>query len=115
MSTDSIDPAVFRELQDTAGPEFVAELVDTFLQEAPPLIDELHRALDAGQVDDFRRAAHSLKANALTFGATELAGVARDLELRGLAAVAATGPAALAPLLDAYARAATALAGLRDA
>ena len=36
-----IDRAVFAELQDTAGAEFVAELVGTFLEEAPQMLAEL--------------------------------------------------------------------------
>jgi hypothetical protein len=31
MTADAIDIAVFRQLQDTAGADFVVELVDTFL------------------------------------------------------------------------------------
>ena len=35
MTSPAIDPARFAELQDTAGADFVVELVDTFLEEAP--------------------------------------------------------------------------------
>ena len=35
MPTPIIDQATFSELQDTAGADFVDELVDTFLEEAP--------------------------------------------------------------------------------
>ena len=38
----------------------------------------------AGEADDFRRAAHSLKSNALTFGALRLAQLARGMEQGGL-------------------------------
>jgi HPt (histidine-containing phosphotransfer) domain-containing protein len=37
-------------------------------------------ALAAGDVDSFRRNAHSMKSNANTFGATELAALAKELE-----------------------------------
>ena len=40
MTLPIIDLATFRELQDTAGPEFAAELVDTFLEEAPLMLAE---------------------------------------------------------------------------
>ena len=43
----------------------------------------------AGNADAFRRAAHSLKSNSNTFGATQLGLMARDLELGGLVADAA--------------------------
>jgi HPt (histidine-containing phosphotransfer) domain-containing protein len=111
MATPPIDAATFAELQDSAGAEFVGELVDTFLEEAPTMLAALREALAAGEVDAFRRAAHSLKSNSLTFGALGLGAMARVLELGGL-------PAAATPL-DAlereYARCAAALAELRDA
>ena len=75
-----IDLTVFKELQDTAGAEFTAELVATFLDEAPLLLEQLTSALAAKQADAFRRTAHSLKSNALTFGAINLAAMARELE-----------------------------------
>jgi HPt (histidine-containing phosphotransfer) domain-containing protein len=84
MSDALIDRAVFTELQETAGAEFVVELVDTFIEEGPSMLAEMRAALSAGAVDRFRRAAHSLKSNAHTFGATALATQARALELDGL-------------------------------
>ena len=84
MNTASIDQATFNELQEAAGAEFVAELVDTFLQEAPEMLAELRRAHAGLQADVFRRAAHSLKSNSMTFGATRLGAMARTLELGGM-------------------------------
>ena len=112
MATPAIDPAVFAELQATAGADFVRELVDTFLEEAPPMLAELGEALAAGSAEPFRRAAHSLKSNASTFGALALAATARDLELQGLAAAT---PAGLAALKAQYDAAAVELKALRDA
>jgi len=112
MATPSIDPAVFAELQATAGADFVHELVDTFLEEAPPMLVELREALAAGRAEPFRRAAHSLKSNASTFGATTLAAMARDLELQGLEAAT---PAALAALTHQYDAVAAELKALRNA
>jgi len=112
-SGPAIDRAAFAELQASAGADFVRELVDTFLEEAPPMLGELRRALAAGEAEPFRRAAHSLKSNAQTFGATALGALARELELKGAGAVG--GTAALDALASEYARAAAALAELRDA
>jgi HPt (histidine-containing phosphotransfer) domain-containing protein len=111
MATDAIDRATFAELQAAAGEDFVHELVDTFLEEAPSLLAALREALADGDAARFRRAAHSLKSNSLTFGALGLGAMARELELGGM-------PADAAPLdaLDhEYARCAAALAGLRHA
>ena len=106
MTHAVIDPHTFDELQATAGADFVAELVDTFAEEAPRLLAELRNALAAGAAERFRRAAHSLKSNSNTFGATRLAGMARALELEGLPPDAAAVEA-LAPEID------TALAALQ--
>ena len=84
MTTPAIDMATFTELQETAGADFVAELVGTFLEEAPRMLAELRSALAARSADAFRRAAHSIKSNGNTFGASRLAEMAREPELGGL-------------------------------
>jgi histidine phosphotransfer protein HptB len=95
MSEPTIDMAVFSELQEAAGEEFVAELAGTFFEEAPVMLAEMRAAQAAGNADGFRRAAHSLKSNSNTFGATRLGEMARDIELGGLVADAA--PACCSP------------------
>jgi len=106
MTAAPIDPATFAELQDTAGADFVAELVATFVdEEAPQMLAELRAARAEGAAERFRRAAHSLKSNANTFGALPLGELARALELGGLPA----DDAPLAALEASYAEAAAAL------
>jgi len=107
-----IDRATFAELQDSAGAEFVAELVDTFLEDAPALIAELRGARAAADADRFRRAAHSLKSNCNTFGACALGLMARELELKGLAAEAGPDNASIDAIAAGYAAAATELKAL---
>lgn len=115
MSAPTIDPATFEALKETTGAEFALELVDTFLQEAPVMLDDLRRALAAKDSDKFRRTAHSLKSNSNTFGALALAAMARELEITGLAAVLAGGGRPLDALADEYSRVAAALKALRHA
>ena len=110
--SSAIDPVAFAELQASAGADFVRELIDTFLEEAPPMLAELREALAGARAEPFRRAAHSLKSNASTFGAATLAAMARDLELQGLAAAT---PAALAALAQQYDAVAAELKALRNA
>lgn len=83
MSVGEIDLATFDELKQVSGGDFIVELVDTFLDEAPKLIDQMRSALKAADSESFRRAAHSLKSNAATFGAQRLAEQAKALELIG--------------------------------
>ncbi len=112
MTAPIIDAATFVELQASAGADFVGELVDTFLEEAPIMLAELKRALAADEAEPFRRAAHSLKSNAHTFGALALGAMARELELGGLDA--GRPPGALRRLDQEYECAAAALTELRD-
>ena len=88
MSTPLIDAQTFAELQANAGADFVVELVDTFATEAPQMLAELRQAHADGAAEAFRRAAHSLKSNSNTFGASRLAELARTLELGGMPASA---------------------------
>jgi HPt (histidine-containing phosphotransfer) domain-containing protein len=115
MTEPTIDRATFDELKEAAGAEFVMELVDTFLTEAPLLLDALSRAFSQREADAFRRAAHSLKSNANTFGAHALGAMAKELELGGLAPVVAADGLPIEALAEEYARVAAALKGLRDA
>jgi HPt (histidine-containing phosphotransfer) domain-containing protein len=94
MPASTLDLSVLAELKDTAGAEFVHELVATFLEEAPAMLAELRSAHAAQNTDVFRRTAHSLKSNSHTFGAMHLGELARALELGGL-------PNASAAALDA--------------
>ena len=110
MNKKPIDLAVYSELQATTGPEFVLELVDTFLEEAPGMLSELRNARADGNAERFRQAAHSLKSNANIFGAVSLAARARELELNGLDA----DPVRDEALEATYATASAALRALRD-
>ena len=108
----AIDPIAFAELQASAGADFVRELIDTFLEEAPPMLAELREALAGARAEPFRRAAHSLKSNASTFGAATLAATARDLEVRAADVVSARDTQPVEALAREYAAAAAALADL---
>ena len=110
----AVDAATFRALQDTAGADFVAELVAAFREEAPRMLAALRESHAGADAERFRRAAHSLKSNALTFGAAGLAAQARALELGGLAAARGAGDA-LEALAAEYARVAEALGTLARA
>ena len=115
MTDTAIDRATFEELKSTAGAEFVHELIDTFLTEAPVMLDDLRHALAMNDADRFRRAAHSLKSNSHTFGALSLGAMARELELGGLRSVRDTDGAPLEALTLEYARVARSLTELKRA
>jgi histidine phosphotransfer protein HptB len=115
MTAAAIDRATLEALKETTGAEFALELVDTFLQEAPAMLNELRHALAANDADKFRRTAHSLKSNSNTFGALTLGAMARELELSGVAKVIESGGLPLDALAQEYSRVAAALTELRHA
>jgi len=78
-----IDKATFEELKQMSGANFINELIDAFLEDAPNMIQNMRTALATKDVESFRRNAHSLKSNAYTFGATELGALSRELEFMG--------------------------------
>jgi HPt (histidine-containing phosphotransfer) domain-containing protein len=78
-----IDKTTFEELKQMSGADFINELIDAFLDDAPNMISQIQTAVMIKDVESFRRNAHSLKSNANTFGATELGILAKELELMG--------------------------------
>ena len=90
----AFDESVLRRLSDSMGGDdaFVGELIDQFLDDAPSLVAAARRALDAHDVEEVRRAAHTLKSNAATFGATELAARCSALERAAMDGDLGDGP-----------------------
>jgi CheY-like chemotaxis protein/HPt (histidine-containing phosphotransfer) domain-containing protein len=78
----SLDAAAVDGLKELGGEEFLAEVIDTFLDDAPVLIATLRTSCERGDLDELRRAAHSLKSNGQTFGAKQFAELCRSLEDR---------------------------------
>jgi HPt (histidine-containing phosphotransfer) domain-containing protein len=85
VEPDVIDRAVLDGLLESVGgdEEFLAELLQTYFDDSPQLLTTLHTALDAGDAEGFRRAAHSLKSNSANFGAMALSRMSKELEDMG--------------------------------
>ena len=77
-----LDPGALENLRQLGGEEFLEDLIDTFLAEATGQLTMLRRAIEQGEADELRRAAHTLKSNGATFGAETFAQLCRDLEER---------------------------------
>lgn len=108
-----INMTAFEDLRAMTGTDFLGEMIDSFLDDAPQQITAIRAALLARDVDAFRRAAHSLKSNAASFGAERLAEVAYALELLGRQNQIGDAEAGLLVLEEAYEAAATELRELR--
>jgi HPt (histidine-containing phosphotransfer) domain-containing protein len=75
-----LDGAALERLRESLGDELLADLVSTFLEDAPVQLAALRDALAAGDAEAARRAAHTLKSNGATFGAERFAETCRSLE-----------------------------------
>lgn len=83
----ALDMRALDELRASVGgdQEFLTELIDDFLDDAPAQLEALRTAASSGDADTAKRAAHTLKGTSRTFGAGELAGLCQEAE-------AAAGP-----------------------
>jgi PAS domain S-box-containing protein len=109
----AIDRAALDRLTASMGGAFVAELIDTFAEDAHALIAALRRALPASALDDFRRASHSLKSTSESLGATRLATLARELEMSARAGSLDGAEGRLRQITEEYELVARALGDLR--
>jgi histidine phosphotransfer protein HptB len=93
-----IDPSALDALMAATGddPDFLGEMIDVFLADAVELLDSMDEALASGDTEALRRAAHSLKSNAATFGATRLTALARQIEEQSKTTEVAGSPLILA-------------------
>jgi HPt (histidine-containing phosphotransfer) domain-containing protein len=113
----SVDPGALDNLLEMTGgdPEFVDELIATFLEDALVQLEAMRAAADEGSAADMVRPAHSLKGNSANLGASRLSDLCRALEAdarRGALEHAADRVAEAAAEFEAVR---TELAGLRAA
>ena len=75
----TLDLQALSDLQASVGgdEEFLGELIDDFLGDAPNLLEDLRQAVAAGDAETVRRAAQG---NGRTFGAREFADLCQQAE-----------------------------------
>ena len=61
--------------------EAFEEVAEIFLEDTPPLYEELGGALDAGDLSAVAQISHRLKGSAANLGADRLSGLYKELEL----------------------------------
>jgi PAS domain S-box-containing protein len=76
----SLEAAALQNLRDIGGDEFLTEVVDVFLADAPGLLTSLRSSLERQDTEELRRAAHTLKSNGSTLGAMAFAERCRTVE-----------------------------------
>ena len=117
MPDEIIDRATLGNLLATIGDDvsFLGDLMDTFFDDTPQLLATIRRSAEAGQAEELRRAAHSLKSNSANFGALALSVMCRDLEEIGKSGALVNVGERLAQVEAEYARVRAALQAIRAA
>lgn len=111
-SSCTLDPRVLEQLVSTLGDQgsiMLPALITTFIENANSLQASAQEALEQGDSATLRRAMHTLKSNASTFGATPLSTLCRDMENRAAAGELAGAAETLADVAAEFARVQTAL------
>ena len=110
-----LDPGAVQSLKELGGDEFVAEVIDTFLGDAPGLVATLRAAHGRADAEELRRTAHTLKSNGQTFGAQRFSELCRELEERAKEGDLERASELLDPVERSYAGLEQALVALRAA
>lgn len=96
---------IIRNIRDaivTFGDEFIMEIIDIYLADAPKRLAELRQAHASGNGEAFTRAAHTLKSSSAYVGAKYFSDLAKALELASRRGVVADLGAQVARLEKAY-------------
>ncbi len=65
--------------------EMLAAVIDSYLEDAPKLLQAINAAIGQEQAGTLRQAAHTLKSTSATLGATTLSQLLAELEAKGRA------------------------------
>jgi HPt (histidine-containing phosphotransfer) domain-containing protein len=110
-----LDQAVILELRNmpsSDGVGMLQELVDLFLEGAPPRLEQIRQAINDGPMLAFH--AHSLKSMSLNLGALRIIELSQKLEDLGRARNVHGAPALLSELETAFAQTKAQLLALRN-
>ena len=83
MEPTILDPKAITRLKSMLGmktAEMLPKLIEELRQQATALIEQAPQMIEQGKNDELRRATHTLKSNALNFGANVLAGLCQEAE-----------------------------------
>jgi len=115
-TTGAVDASVLadlEEMQEEGEPDFVAELIGLYLEDAPRKLAQMREAARAADAAALRRAAHGLKGGSASLGAFGVAAVCAELERACRDDYSSQAPALLARLARELERAHLAFEGER--
>jgi CheY-like chemotaxis protein/HPt (histidine-containing phosphotransfer) domain-containing protein len=104
----ALDPVLLARLQRLQRPdhaEELSQLIDMFLEDTPPRLQQLHEAAVGGDADTLRNVAHGLRGAAGHFGIREVVALCERLEALAHGGTLADADDVVTQLDAAYARA----------
>jgi two-component system, sensor histidine kinase and response regulator len=102
-----LDTNVLAQIK-AARPQLFVRLLTTYLAHSPKMVDALCQAVNTGNADALRLAAHSLKSSSANVGARRITALAKQLEVIGAAADLSTAQAIAQDLAEEFASVETA-------
>ena len=72
-----------RMLQEEGQEDFVQSMIDLYVKTTPQLLASIHTAIALGNPTELQHAAHTLKGNSNSLGATQVADLSKRLEMIG--------------------------------
>jgi HPt (histidine-containing phosphotransfer) domain-containing protein len=73
----------FRMLQEEGQEDFVQGMIDLYVKTTPQLLESIQMAIALGNASELQHAAHTLKGNSNSLGATQVADLSKRLEMIG--------------------------------
>ncbi|HWW75544.1 MAG TPA: response regulator, partial [Pyrinomonadaceae bacterium] len=83
LSLDVESLVALRRGRAEGEPDIVAELASLFLRDTPFRLDDILRALSAGEIEELERLTHTVKGSSLNLGAWRMASLCTRLEAQG--------------------------------
>jgi HPt (histidine-containing phosphotransfer) domain-containing protein len=106
--------ASLRELQADDEPNFLTEIIDTFLEDGPNRLEAIQQAIKLGDSEQLHRLAHSFKGASSSLGALSFSRVCGQIEEVGRAGSVAEAEPLFSVLLQDYEKVRVALVRERD-
>jgi HPt (histidine-containing phosphotransfer) domain-containing protein len=121
----SVDRSILDEYVELLGDDGIKSLhrlITIFLETSPGLLFAMDEALKSGNLQDLRRASHSIKSSSASLGATGLSELCLGLEMKAFAALKTGEPPesldeyrkGMARIQAEYERVRLALSAIRD-
>ncbi|MGL5059009.1 MAG: response regulator [Microcoleus sp.] len=80
-----------RELDDDDDPNFLGDLIEIYLSDAPQHLETMNEAISLGDADSLKLASHTLKSSSANLGAMCFSEICKDLEHLGRTATESGG------------------------